>query len=350
MIDNTGNAEALLRDGPETVVVLENDIDTRLGGSLLDDVKNLVVIDAMDSPTASRSSIILPAASFAEAEGTFVNNEGRAQRSMATFTPAGDITPGYQLLSALGGDHLSASGWQQKLAAEHASLAGVVTCAPDEQFRIEGSRIARMTHRASGRTAMLANVSVHEPQQPLDTESPLAFTMEGNQTRAPASLRPYTWSPGWNSNQALFKFQQEVGGSLRGGDPGVRLAPCETGVQTSIAPADGGTVSAGLRLVHLPQLFGSEELSASAPAITARMQVPWIVLHPDDANGLGVAEGDGVDCAGHSLEVRVDADMAPGFAAVTVGMPEAPAWLPVGDVLLSRDPDFVRRPTIIAKG
>ena len=116
MIDNTGNVEELLGNSPQTVIVLENDIDTRLGSALLDEVKNLVVIDVMDNPTASRSSIVLPAASFAEAEGTFINNEGRAQRSMATFRPAGDIAPCYQLLGSLRGDHLPASGWQQKLA------------------------------------------------------------------------------------------------------------------------------------------------------------------------------------------------------------------------------------------
>ena len=28
------------------------------------------------------------------------------------------------------------------------------------------------------------------------------------------------WAPGWNSVQAITKFQEEIGGPLRGGDPG----------------------------------------------------------------------------------------------------------------------------------
>ncbi len=305
MIDNTGNAEELLGNRSETVIVLENDIDTRLGSALLDEVRNLVVIDAMDNPTTSRSSIVLPAASFAEAEGTFVNNEGRAQRSMATFNPAGDITPGYQLLSALGGDHLSASGWQQKLTAEHASLAGVVTCAPDEQFRIEGSRIARMTHRASGRTAMLADVSVHEPQQPLDTESPLAFTMEGNQTRAPASLRPYTWSPGWNSNQSIHKFQDEVGGPDKSGTTGTRLF-------TGSTELTGFELSeeASANLIGQVHIFGSDELSNEAAELSTLIPQPYARMSSATAASLEVSHHDGLAFGDIIMTVLVDDEVA----------------------------------------
>ena len=40
-------------------------------------------------------------------------------------------------------------------------------------------KIPRQPHRYSGRTAMLANIKVSEPQQPLDSETPFAFSMEG---------------------------------------------------------------------------------------------------------------------------------------------------------------------------
>ncbi len=35
-------------------------------------------------------------------------------------------------------------------------------------FRIRGQKLAREPHRYSGRTAMRANISVHEPRQPQD--------------------------------------------------------------------------------------------------------------------------------------------------------------------------------------
>lgn len=305
MIDNTADAEELLSNSPQTVIVLENDIDTRLGSALLDGVQNLIVIDAMDNPTASRSSIVLPAASFAEAEGTFINNEGRAQRSMATFKPAGDITPGYQLLGALGGDHLPASGWQQKLAAEHPLLAGAVPCAPNEQFRIQGSRVARMTHRASGRTAMMANVSVHEPQQPLDTESPLAFTMEGNQTRAPASLRPYTWSPGWNSNQSIHKFQDEVGGADKSGTTGIRLLAGTIDLAGFDLAEETVT-----NLIGQAHIFGSDELSNEAAELATLIPAPYARMSSATAAGLKVAHHDGLGFGDLIMTVLVDEQVA----------------------------------------
>ena len=49
-----------------------------------------------------------------------------------------------------------------------------------------GAKIPREPHRYSGRTAMLANISVHEPKPPDDPDSPLSFSMEG--TPGPAAL------------------------------------------------------------------------------------------------------------------------------------------------------------------
>lgn len=343
------------------LIVMGNDLfrraDRQRVAAALANLEHLVVLDGLENSTASAADLLFPAATSAECTGTLVNYEGRAQRFYQVFVPSDDVRPAWRwcvdIARTMGRNDMA---WQHvddvldALAAQ-AEFSGVDGVAPPASTRSHsGQKVPRATHRYSGRTAMYAAASVHEPKAAVDDDTPLSFSMEGLNRDQSGGLVPYVWSPGWNSNQALFKFQQEVGGSLRGGDPGVRLAPCETGEQTTIAPADGGSASTGLRLVHLPQLFGSEELSAYAPAITARMQAPWIVLHPDDASELGVAEGDGVECVGHSLEVRVDVNMALGFAAVTVGMPEAPAWLPVGDVALSRDPDFVRRPTIIARG
>ena len=70
---------------------------------------------------------------------------------------------------------------------------------------------------------MHANVSIHEPEQPHDPDTALAFSMEGYPGHPPPPLIPRFWAPGWNSIQALNKFQDEVGGPLSGGDPGERL-------------------------------------------------------------------------------------------------------------------------------
>ncbi len=95
--------------------------------------------------------------------------------------------------------------------------------APLSSYRIHGKKEARQPHRYSGRTAMHANETIHEPPPPPDPDSPLRFSMEGYHYDGDPALIPMFWAPGWNSVQATNKFQQEVGGPLRGGDPGIRL-------------------------------------------------------------------------------------------------------------------------------
>lgn len=78
-----------------------------------------------------------------------------------------------------------------------------------------------------------------------------AFSMEGNnQPSAPRSQIPFAWAPGWNSPQAWNKFQDEVGGKLRHGDPGVRLFEASasgleyfTAVPASFQAEEGNGVS-----------------------------------------------------------------------------------------------------------
>lgn len=62
-------------------------------------------------------------------------------------------------------------------------LAGIKDAAPDASFRIRGQKLAREPHRYSGRTAMRANISVHEPRQPQDKDTMFAFSMEGTTNR-----------------------------------------------------------------------------------------------------------------------------------------------------------------------
>lgn len=116
---------------------------------------------------------------------------------------------------------------------------------------------------------MLANVNVHEPKPPEDTDSPLSFSMEGHEEQPPSPLISRYWAPGWNSVQALNKFQQEVGGPLAGGDPGKRLIEPKQDAKpdyfTNI-PAPSGLKPNDASLPRY-SIFGSEELSSYSPAV-----------------------------------------------------------------------------------
>ncbi len=76
------------------------------------------------------------------------------------------------------------------VVAAKPQLAGIREAAPNAAFRIRGQKLAREPHRYSGRTAMRANISVHEPRQPQDKDTMFAFSMEGNnQPAAPNRVR-----------------------------------------------------------------------------------------------------------------------------------------------------------------
>ncbi len=335
--------QAAADDSPLTVVILENDLYRRAPGpqvdAFLDAARQVVVLDHLTTAATAKAALVLPAASFAESDGTFVNHEGRAQRFLQVFVPAGDIQESWRWLrdGMVAAGRREAAAWQVlddvmgTMSGALPGLTKVAEAAPGASFRLAGQKIARQPHRASGRTAVLANISVTEPKPPEDPDSPLAFSMEGSPNQPPPSLTPYFWAPGWNSIQSANKFQSEVGGPLKGGDAGVRLIePPQTGATPSpdgayfdAVPAGFAPRAAELLFVPLYHIFGSEEMSAAAPAIAELSRAPYAALHPADAGRLGLNPGDQitVNLSGSEfrLPLEVRDDLPAGVAGLAVG-------------------------------
>src|SRR5690606_19375260 len=218
-----------------TLIVLETDLyrhgESDAIDNLLGQFKNIVVLDHTRHQTAEKASILIPAGTFAEADGIMVNNEGRAQRFFQVYEPADGILESWRWLLNIGtslrGD--SFMQWNNHddvvnaMAGELEIFRKIRELTPAANFRINGQRIPRQTPRYSGRTAMHAAVNVSEQKPPVDQDSPLSYTMEGSRLQPPPSAVPFYWAPGWNSIQAVNKYQQEVGGPLKGGDPGIKL-------------------------------------------------------------------------------------------------------------------------------
>ena len=287
MLDGRTLDEAItvMEDGlADTVVILENDlyrrVDERQVDGLLGKAKHVIVIDHLMNPVCSHANIVLPAATFAESPGTLVNQEGRAQRFSQVFVPGRDIQAGWKWVDAIMRSAGTAAGERPRsldditgaLAREIPVFAQLRDLAPPADFTIDGQRVPRQPHRYSGRTAMLADITVHEPQPPQDSDSPLSYSMEGAEKQPPPPLIPRYWTPGWNSVQALNKFQQEVGGPLRGDEPGKRLLQPDAGVQPAYFSPDPDPAHHAAADAAPPEhrIFGSEELSMHAPAIQAR--------------------------------------------------------------------------------
>ncbi len=349
-----GNLSAAFRAVEEgkadTVIVLENDLYLRTSAKSVDDfmegVRHMIVLDHLATPTTSKAEFVLPAGAFAESDGTFVNNEGRAQRFFQAYLPKDDIQESWRWLVEIMkvAGHPEAGSWKvfddlvSATASAIPALAKITEAAPTSKFRVVGEKIPRSPHRYSGRTAMLANLNVSEPKPPDDPDSALAFSMEGYPDQPPSSLTPFFWAPGWNSIQSVNKFQSEINGPMRGGDPGVRLIEPPlggSGLYFSAPPkAFEGRPDEWL-LVPLYHIFGSEELSCMAPAIAQLAPKPYIALSAADAERLQVKEGDPVELnlagAAQRLPVLVQHDLPKGVAglpAVLVPLEGSglPAW------------------------
>ena len=197
--------------------------------------------------------------------------------------------------------------------------------APPADYRVDGMKIPREPARYSGRTSMLANINVSEPKPPEDPDSPLSFTMEGSEKQPPAALVPRFWTPGWNSIQSLNKFQDEIGGPLRGGDPGQRLIELAAGSQVNyfrdiprpFEPATGEWL-----FVPLYHIFGSEELSVHSPGIAELTPQPTLALNPEDATRVN-ANAVEFSLAGtdYRLALKTVPSLPVGLAGIPVGLP-----------------------------
>jgi NADH-quinone oxidoreductase subunit G len=267
-----------------------------------------------------------------------VSMEGRAQRFFSVMPPVGGVRESWRWLAELKTSAAGNGAWHtldqviDSMVAEMPSLKGVRDAAPDASFRVNGLRVARKPLRESGRTAVTANIDIHEPKPAADADSPMAYTMEGTTRRVPSSLIPRFWSPGWNSDQSLNKFQAEVGGPLAGGDPGVRLVEppaSPTGSYFTTVPAAHAAAGDTVLLVSRHSVFGSEEMSARAPGIVQRSQKASLVLSASEAARVGLSAGQVALVtleSGATLELPVLVGNIPsGVASVLSGLPDLPA-------------------------
>jgi NADH-quinone oxidoreductase subunit G len=313
----------------DTAIILENDLCRRAPAGVVDrffsKFKHVIALDCLDNATTARAELVLPAAAFAEGDGTLVSSEGRAQRFFRVFLPADPVQDSWRWLSSW----TALDEGIARMAEELPQLAAAAAAAPPAAFRAAGEKFPREPHRYSGRTAVLANITVHEPAPPADPDAPLSFSMEGNPDQPPPSLIPFFWSPGWNSIQSVNKFQSEIAGPLDGGNPGVRLiepgaveAPKTDGIPPAFKPRPGEWL-----IVPVWHTFGSDELSRHAPAVAQLAPEPYLAMAPEDAPNFGAQ----AEVLGRRVPVRVSPDLSRGLAAVPAGVPPfedivSPLW------------------------
>lgn len=340
------SVEELLATDFDVVIVAENQltdvIDAHKLTQLLTD-KTVIALDHQLLDWHKDVDIVLPAASFAEADGTLISAEGRAQRFFQVYDneyyhPMSSIKEGWRWLHAV---HSSIEGrdvdWTQlddvinALITTHPKLAGIKGAAPDADYRITGLKIARQPRRYSGRTSMRAPISVHEPMQPKDLDTGLTFSMEGySGKQTPSSMIPFASAAGWNSPQAWNKYQDKVGGHLKNGDPGVRLFDQLERLATRqyVAPETMSATTTDMqqghaKLVPIYNIYASSMMASRSPVVAEQLPLATWRVGIDDAKEWNIADGDylaiEIDKQQITLPVQLVGYLAEGCIGYPVG-------------------------------
>ncbi len=112
MEEGTVKAAYLMGENP-----LLSDPDTKHIKEALGELEFFVVQDIFLTETAELADVVLPAASFAEKEGTFSNTERRVQRVRKAFDPPGEARPDWEIICDIA-RRLGAKGFEFREAED----------------------------------------------------------------------------------------------------------------------------------------------------------------------------------------------------------------------------------------
>ncbi len=315
-----------MQSGANEAIVLENDLYRRAASAavttFLTSLQNLAVIDSLQTRTGEAANLVLAAGTFAETTGTFVNYEGRAQHFYSTFKAAKEIMSSAKWLCD------TEFGQEPRIHILTGGAAAILPngyklqkLTPGADWTFNGAKAPRQHHRYSGRTAMRAHINVHEPKQEQDEDGLMTFSMEGVPPTTDATIFNSPWAPGWNSNQALFKFQKHTGAELSQAGHGELLFDGSAGAKAWYAATVTKATLQGFAMFPLYHLFGSEELTAKSDAIQARATAAYVALNPADAARLGLGASDGVQVQNNgAVPYLLRNSVQPGTVGISVGL------------------------------
>ena len=158
----------------------------------------------------------------------------------------------------------------------------------------------------------------------------MSFSMEGFHGTPPAPLTPFFWSPGWNSVQAINKFQIEIGGDLRREIPQLCiLKNNESGdLSGEYYKMDSNDINyqsnkpkGNWKPLPLYHIFGSDELSVVEGGITELVPPPYVGVNPESARKMGWNESTLIRPAGDEMAKGIQLRLLDGVPENCVGIP-----------------------------
>jgi NADH-quinone oxidoreductase subunit G len=324
-LDGLEGALAAVESGAaRTLIIAEADLAERadpvLADRLLGAAETVIVLDSHATRLTERATILLPVADWAEAAGTVVNHEGRAQRRFAAYPTA--LLPAWRVIGAVAP---IAPDWQNlddvlsAMALALPQLARARDAAPVAAMRLPLGAVARAGWRQAGRTAHDQTGGVIRNAPQTDGDSALAFSMEGVQgAEVPPALRTSYAVAGLHSASAAPFVTVANGGALKAGDPGVDVLTGFAGPDA--APAFTLT-GEGLIPLALHDPFVGDEVGRRAEFLAQRYEEAQIILHPEDAQRLHLNENMALILDGQAVgtALRIDTAIPRGHVGLSAG-------------------------------
>ena len=291
-------------------IILEQELAQFTDGQLdklRDRLDTLIVLEHSKSRVTELADIIMPVAAVTEGDGHLVNYQGLAQRYYQVHAPKLPIMDSWRWLNLL-----AKSIFSQGLGLDEHQMVNSMAelydffhkqqldwpLAASEQDLNRG--VARQTHRASGRTSQMANISVHEAKAtqntPTDSQcgTRLNFSMEGKPPSMAGDM-PFTWAPGWNSNQSISQFQCQVSGALKKQVTTEQISFAASEEFIKAFPVDDENYLDGeqglLQLVTQRPWFKQDWQSAHTPEFGLMSEVNRICISPEQARQQGWQQG-----------------------------------------------------------
>ena len=185
----TGGIKGLYIMGENPVM---SEADSGKAREALQKLDLVVVQDIFFNETAEYADVVLPAASFAEKDGSFVNTERRVQRIRKAINPPGEAKSDTEIISQLAGK-IGLKGFnygsQEEIMQEIASLVpkwagisyerieqcGISWPCPEEEHPGTPILYTEKFLRENGK-ALFKPVTYQQPQETTDSEYPFALT------------------------------------------------------------------------------------------------------------------------------------------------------------------------------
>jgi predicted molibdopterin-dependent oxidoreductase YjgC len=299
-----GELDVLVLLGADLFDVPDRDLATRVLAST-----KVIAIDLFETPTTALADVVLPAAGYAECDGTTTNLEGRVSSVAGCITPPGTARAPWMIAAELAwrldgdlGVESVTSIWDE-IAAVAPSHRGIT------------SLVLRSPLAAAGVVAPLG-----DPEEFLaDMSTPVMIGVGAVAPGAPPTshlVAPRHDGPDEEGTSTALETPLADESALP------PLLSFAAPAPTEVPPVD----SYSLRLVATRELYDAGTLVAHSPSLANLARGPIVNVNPYDFDRLGVHPGEHVRVSSAQVSFTVAANSDPGVprgcAAMVFNQPD----------------------------